>query len=154
MSVLVSDQDRGGDALARIAPSKTVKLSEYSKSRIDGVWRIADQPRRDGGEVAADRVSRPLVLCHCASCPSRANSISIPSFGLTFSQFAGISSKKWRYPSRDRRMRSAVDVPGERQPSIPAAHQTPPPIAAPKVNTISIHTAVATAFAQKPSAAH
>lgn len=41
MSVLVSDQDRGGDVLARIAPSKTVKLSEYSKSRVDGVWRIA-----------------------------------------------------------------------------------------------------------------
>lgn len=45
MSVLVSDQDRGGDVLTRIAPSKTVKLSEYSKSRIDGVWRIADHGR-------------------------------------------------------------------------------------------------------------
>lgn len=48
MSVLVSDQDRGGDVLARIAPSKTVKLSEYSKSRVDGVWRIADHGRTAG----------------------------------------------------------------------------------------------------------
>ncbi len=45
MSVLVSDQDRGGDALVRIAPSKTVKLSEYSKSSAEGVWRIADSSR-------------------------------------------------------------------------------------------------------------
>ena len=46
MSVLVSDQDRGGDVLARIAPSKTVKLSEYNKLHVDGVWRIADHAQR------------------------------------------------------------------------------------------------------------
>lgn len=67
MSVLVSDQDRGGDALARIAPSKTVKLSEYSKSRVDGVWRIAGagfSPLSPAGAAAdgASRVQRAGAL--------------------------------------------------------------------------------------------
>lgn len=133
MSVLVSDQDRGGDALARIAPSKTVKLSEYSKSSVDGVWRIAGHDRtRRGTEQQRSGLLVLLAPRRCTSRHSSANIIAISYFGLTFSQYTGFSFKKWRYSSQDRRMRGAVDVPGERQPSSPVAITPPPTSPSPK----------------------
>lgn len=116
MSVLVSDQDRGGDVLARIAPSKTVKLSEYSKLDVDGVWRIADSRSSAAipGRTATATTRRISLFLN----PAR----HLPRSELSLFQ-------KWHYSPHHRRLREAVAMPRRRQPSSHKAHQAHPPVA-------------------------
>ena len=103
----------------------------------------------EGGPVATDRASRRLAPRRCTSRHSRANIIAISYFGLTFAQFTGISFKKWRYSSRIEGCAARWMYPERDNRAQPIKPH--PPSLPPKVNTISIHTAVTTAFAQMPS---